>query len=168
MSFGKSSFPFNINDIEPTGDTMLNSTTLKLVLTNVEDGRVRATIESPDGGVYAEKADAQSAAGQAVKTYLALYPLAAPAKASLALRPQTTPPAPWLHSRSVIKQLLYSAVDNGGKVRIAYEDSVGHETTRTIAPSVVRPNGTVVAYDDLRDSIRSFRIEGIQALQEVV
>lgn len=164
VPFNASNFVLHLKNNIETGDTMLNSLTLKLVLTNIEEGRVRATVPTPDGGVYAEAADAQTAAGQVVKSYLLMQPT------SPEVQPASTPSSYvglWLYSRADVKRLLQEAASSGSKVRIEYTDSEGHETTRVVAPTQVNSDSTVFVYDYLRDMPRTLRVDRIKALQEV-
>jgi hypothetical protein len=154
------------NNIE-TGEPMPNSTTLKLILTNIEDGRARATIATTDGGIYAEAADPQTAAGQAVKTYLALHPIEENLRTTFRFTATPERKPVWKYSLPVIKQLLHDAITTGGKVKVEYEDEHGHETTRVIVPEKIKPNGTVVVYDELRQAVRTLRIDRVKAIQEM-
>jgi hypothetical protein len=153
--------------------------TLNIRLTDVERDRVRATIPSVNGGVYAEASDAQTAAAQAVKSYFVLHP---PVDVSKVMRdvissewhitgqeaPIPAPPRenPVLLGRVAIRTLLQNMIDTNGRVRIEYEDATGHRTTRTIAPSKFE-GYRVIAFDDLRQAIRSFTLSGISSAQEV-
>jgi hypothetical protein len=141
----------------------MQSTTLKIVLTEVEAGRVRATIPTAIGGVYAEASDPQTAAGQAVKSYFVLNPIQ-PTSVTDPVKAYT---GPVYHSTSKIQQILHKAVNMQSAVRIEYRDSTGHETTRVIHPSKFAANGNIIAFDDLRAAVRAFVPSGVLSAQEL-
>jgi hypothetical protein len=132
-----------------------------------DGGRVRASIDAIDGGdlgVFAVAGDRQTAAAQVVK----MHDMVSPVKPqATVLTSVNLPPRPVHYGRRMIESLTREAAETGSKLRIEYEDQEGHVTTRVIAPSFVRPNGTMVAFDELRDAVRSFRLAGIQSVQEV-
>lgn len=139
--------------------------TLNLTLADIEEGRIRATIASDNGGVYAEASDAQTAAAQAVKSYLVLHRPATVVQTFV--NPPPAAPRPRLLGRQSIRLLMEDLANSDtGRARIEYEDADGHQTTRTIEPKAIEGD-RVVAYDHLRGSIRTFKLAAIKSAQEV-
>lgn len=137
---------------------------LDITFSNPEAGRVRAQINSGEFGIFAEAETAPDAAAKVVKAYLGMNPSAP--------EPQVTGTKvereyPWQYSRSIIRQLVSTAANNGGRVRVEYEDANGHETTRVIRPTTITSGDLVVCYDELRAGPRSLSLYGIKAAQEV-
>lgn len=176
--------PYNPRDVELTVALMTEevndmSDTITIKFEDVGGNRVRASIENINGGdlgVMAVAGDRQTAAGQVVKLHDAIAADASP-QWQVTGQPEgvkitnnyNVPPdgRPVHYGRHMIERVMRDVAQAGRRVRILYEDSHGHQTTRTIAPSEVKANGNVIAWDDLRDAIRSFRLAGIQSIQEV-
>lgn len=174
--------PYNPRDVELTVAAMTQevnmSDTITITFEKVGD-RVRASVESINGGdqgVMAMAGDRQTAAARVVKLHDAVAADTSP-QWQVTGQPDgvtitnnyNAPPSKHTvhYGRGMIERTLRDVAQAGGRVSILYEDSHGHLTTRTIAPNAVKPNGTVIAWDDLRDAIRSFRLMGIQSIQEV-
>lgn len=144
-----------------TGDRM--STTVKITFTEPETGRVRAQIEAGEFGIFAEAADEPTAAAKVVKAY---FGVDQPAEQTAQAAPNVEPRSTWRYPRPVIRQLLEGAVLDAGRIEIQYEDALGHETTRVLRPSNV-DNTIVYGYDELRQGVRSLRVDRIKAAREV-
>lgn len=134
----------------------MSTINLTIEFTDLEPGRVRAQITTIGGGIFAEAADAQTAAGNVVKQWYALY------ASTPAFPEQRT-----VFARSDIKRLIEDAIANNDLVTLQYVKVGGERSTRTVEPfGIVREgsfNEAVYGWDEDAAGERSFLLSGIRS-----